>query len=143
MRTLSRPSFLFLLFLLIPSNNSFAESVSIWSPEDGYKNLDVTRKDRGHFSVYDYDRGTYLDAEVKNHGKEVEVYDYGTGEYKNYDLEKQPGGGLEVHEPYSGRYFDIDRNDVEKFDSREQDCERHSLWDSPHSLTGRSSIFDK
>lgn len=105
---------LILLLTLSLSATALPESIDVFDPDGGYRNFDVTRKDRDHFNIYDYERGAYLDAEIKRHGKEVEVFDYSEGTYKTYDLNHNFGGGLEVYDYESGKYFDVDRSDVEK-----------------------------
>ncbi len=113
------------LFLIVPVPGH-TEDISVWSAEGGYKNLDVTRESKGHYSIYDSERGTFLDAEVKDHGREVEVYDHDTGEYKTYDLEKQPGGGVEAYDSATGKYYDIDRRDAGKLMEKDHDCDHGS-----------------
>ena len=131
------------LFILLPYPLN-AEDISVWT-SDGYKSLDVKRKDKSHFEIYDFDRGTYLDAEVKRHGKEVEVYDYGSGNYKSYDLDKKPGGGFEAYDSETGKYFEIDRNDAEKLMPKHHDCDNGLLPRLPTlpGLPGLHSFDDE
>jgi len=126
MDTISIKALIVALPILMLAAPSPAETISVWSAEDGYKSLDVDRKGKDKFSIYDYDRGTYLDAEVKNHGKQVEVYDYDKGEYKTYDLKKGLGGGMSAYDWETGNSYDINRSDAEKLMKKGHDCDSDS-----------------
>lgn len=58
---------------------------------------------------YDYDSGTYVEIEKGNlvrPGSEIEIYDYGTGEYRNVEVQSIQGNGsgaeVEVHDYETG-----------------------------------------
>ncbi|NVZ10250.1 DUF5334 family protein [Allochromatium humboldtianum] len=67
---------------------------------------------------YDYDRGSYVEIEKGNlvrPGREIEYYDYGSGEYKYGDVESINSYGssveVEVYDSDAGEYrtFEMDR----------------------------------
>ncbi len=67
---------------------------------------------------YDYDRGSYVEIEKGNlvrPGREIEYYDYGSGEYKYGDVESINSYGssveVEVYDSDTGEYrtFEMDR----------------------------------
>jgi len=83
--------YLITAFLLVGSFNSYA-----W---DGY----------------DYETGSYVEIDKGNlvrSGEEIEVYDYDTSEYKNYEVESITGNGsgaeLEVYDYDTGEYRTLD-----------------------------------
>jgi hypothetical protein len=58
---------------------------------------------------YDYESGSYVEIDSGNlvrSGEEIEVYDYGAGEYKIVEVESISGSGsgveLEVYDPDTG-----------------------------------------
>jgi hypothetical protein len=60
---------------------------------------------------YDYDSGSYVEIEKGNlvrPGQEIEIYDYGTGEYKDVEVESVSGSGygaeVEVYDYETGDY---------------------------------------
>lgn len=66
---------------------------------------------------YDYQNGSYVEIGKGNlvrYGKEIEIYDYSTGEYKDVEVESIRGNGfsteVEVYDPETGenRTFDMD-----------------------------------
>lgn len=67
---------------------------------------------------YDYDKGSSVEIEKGNlvrEGQEIEIYDYGTGEYKNVEVQSITGSGsgveVEVYDSDTGenRTLDMDR----------------------------------
>ena len=67
---------------------------------------------------YDYDRGSYVEIEKGNlvrPGREIEYYDYGSGEYKYGDVESINSYGssveVEIYDSDTGEYrtFEMDR----------------------------------
>ncbi len=67
---------------------------------------------------YDYDTGSYIEIDEGNlvrPGKEIEYYDYGSGEYKYGDVESINGYGssveVEIYDSDTGEYrtFEMDR----------------------------------
>jgi len=67
---------------------------------------------------YDYDRGSYVEIEKGNlvrPGREIEYYDYGSGEYKHGDVESIDSYGssveVEIYDSDTGEYrtFEMDR----------------------------------
>ena len=64
---------------------------------------------------YDYESGSYVEIDKGNlvrSGEEIELYDYNTGEYKNYEVESITGDGsgaeLEVYDSDTGEYRTLD-----------------------------------
>jgi len=64
---------------------------------------------------YDYDKGSYVEIEKGNlvrPGEEIEIYDYGDGEYKNVEVESITGSGsgaeVEVYDHETGEYRTLD-----------------------------------
>ena len=62
---------------------------------------------------YDVDNGHSIEIEKGNlvrRGKDIEVYDYDTGEYKEYEVESVNGREVEVYDYDTGEYrtFDMD-----------------------------------
>ena len=60
---------------------------------------------------YDYESGSYVEIESGNlvrPGEDIEIYDYGTGEYKNVEVESISGSGsgteVEVYDYDTGEY---------------------------------------
>jgi len=50
---------------------------------------------------YDYDKGSYVEINKENlvrEGRDIEIYDYGTGEYKDVEIQSitESGSGAEV-----------------------------------------------
>lgn len=67
---------------------------------------------------YDYETGTYIEISKGNHvrpGRTIEVYDYGDGRYKDFDVEsiRQVGANVEIEvtdsETGEHRTFEMDR----------------------------------
>lgn len=66
---------------------------------------------------YDYNKGTYVEIERGNlvrEGEDIEVYDYGSGEYRNMTVQSMDDSGsgvdMEVYDNDSGEYrtFEMD-----------------------------------
>ena len=64
---------------------------------------------------YDYESGTYIEIDKGNlvrAGEEIEIYDYGTDEYINVEVESITGNGsgaeLEVYNYDTGEYRTLD-----------------------------------
>ena len=66
---------------------------------------------------YDYDRGSYIEIDKGNlvrPGNDIEIYDYGTGEYKDVEVESINRYGhsteVEVYDRSTGEYrtFEMD-----------------------------------
>jgi len=64
---------------------------------------------------YDYEKGSYVEIEKGNlvrPGEEIEIYDYGDGEYKNVEVESITGSGsgaeVEVYDHEIGEYRTLD-----------------------------------
>lgn len=60
---------------------------------------------------YDYDRGSYVEIEKGNlvrPGQDIEIYDYGSGEYRDVEVESITGSGsgaeVEVYDYSTGEY---------------------------------------
>ena len=67
------------------------------------------------WSGYDWETNSYVDIGKSNfvrRGKEIEVFDYNTGEYKNYEVEsiRRNGNNIELE------VYDWDNNDYRTFD---------------------------
>lgn len=69
---------------------------------------------------YDYDQGSYVEIEKGNlvrQGREIEFYDYGSGEYRYGDVESINSYGssveVEIYDQETGEYrtFEMDRED--------------------------------
>ena len=64
---------------------------------------------------YDYENGTYIEigrGNLVRSGNDIEVYDYGTGEYKDYEVQSVYNNEVEVYDYDTGEYrtFDMDEN---------------------------------
>ena len=64
---------------------------------------------------YDYDEGTYVeidDGNLVREGETIEIYDYGSGEYKDVEVESITGTGsgaeVEIYDPDTGEYRTLD-----------------------------------
>jgi hypothetical protein len=64
---------------------------------------------------YDYESGSYVGMEKGNHvqpGQDIELYDYGTGEYKDVEVQSIRGSGssaeVEVYDYDTGEYRTLD-----------------------------------
>ncbi len=64
---------------------------------------------------YDYEKGSYVEIEKGNlvrPGQDVEIYDYGTGEYKDVEVQSISGSGsgaeVEVYDYDKGEYRTLD-----------------------------------
>jgi len=64
---------------------------------------------------YDYEKGSYVEIEKGNlvrSGEEIEIYDYGDGEYKNVEVESITGSGsgaeVEVYDHDTGEHRTLD-----------------------------------
>lgn len=62
---------------------------------------------------YDDERGSYIEIEKGNlvrSGHDIEVYDYGTGQYKEYEVQSVNSHEVEVYDYDTGEYrtFDMD-----------------------------------
>jgi len=64
---------------------------------------------------YDYDKGSYVEIDKGNlvrEGQDIEIYDYGTGEYKNVEVQSVRGSGsgteVEVYDYDTGEYRTLD-----------------------------------
>lgn len=62
---------------------------------------------------YDVDTGSYIEIEKGNHVQEgniIEVYEYDTGEYKDYEVQCINSDELELYDIESGEYktFEMD-----------------------------------
>jgi len=64
---------------------------------------------------YDYDKGSYVEIDKGNlvrEGEDIEIYDYGTGEYKNVEVQSITGSGygaeVEVYDYDTGEYRTLD-----------------------------------
>lgn len=60
---------------------------------------------------YDYDKGSYVEIEKGNlvrPGQDIEIYDYGSGEYRDVEVESITGSGsgaeVEVYDYGTGEY---------------------------------------
>ena len=67
---------------------------------------------------YDYDKGSYIEIERGNlvrSGKEIELYDYGSGEYRYGDVESINRYGstveIEIYDHSSGEYRTFEMED--------------------------------
>lgn len=67
---------------------------------------------------YDYDKGAYIEIEKGNlvrPGRDIEIYDYSTGEYKDVEVESITGSGsgaeVEVYDYDTGEYRTLDMDD--------------------------------
>lgn len=69
---------------------------------------------------YDYNSGSYVEIEKGNlvrPGREIEFYDYGTGEYRHGSVETITNRGssveVEVYDQQTGEYrtFDMDKDE--------------------------------
>lgn len=67
---------------------------------------------------YDYDKGTFVEIDKGNlvrEGEDIQIYDYGTGEYKDVEVQSITGSGsgaeVEVYDNDTGEYrtFDMDQ----------------------------------
>ena len=67
---------------------------------------------------YDYEKGSYVEIEKGNlvrPGRDIEIYDYNTGQYKNVEVQSIQGQGssteVEIYDHDSGEYrtLDMDR----------------------------------
>lgn len=67
---------------------------------------------------YDWDKNTYVEIEKGNlvrRGREIEVYDYSTGQYKHYEVDnirsRTNHVDLDVYDSETGEYrqFEMDR----------------------------------
>ncbi len=64
---------------------------------------------------YDYDKGSYVEIDKGNlvrEGQDIEIYDYGTGEYKDVEVQSITGSGsgaeVEVYDYDTGEYRTLD-----------------------------------
>ena len=64
---------------------------------------------------YDYESGSYVEIDKGNlvrSGQDIEIYDYGTGEYKDVEVQSirgsGPGAELEVVDYDTGEYRTLD-----------------------------------
>ena len=62
---------------------------------------------------FDYDTGSFIEIEQGNlvrTGNDIEIYDYGTGSYKDVEVQSVGNGEVEVYDYESGAYrtFDMD-----------------------------------
>lgn len=64
---------------------------------------------------YDYEKGAYVEIEKGNlvrPGKDIEIYDYSTGEYKEVEVQSIEDHGssteVEIFDPSSGEYRTLD-----------------------------------
>lgn len=64
---------------------------------------------------YDYDKGSYVEIDKGNlvrEGQDIEIYDYGTGEYKDVEVQSITGSGsgaeVEVYDHETGEYRTLD-----------------------------------
>lgn len=64
---------------------------------------------------YDYDKGSYVEIEKGNlvrEGQTIEIYDYGTGEYKDVEVQSITGTGsgaeVEVYDNNTGESRTLD-----------------------------------
>jgi len=64
---------------------------------------------------YDYDKGSYVEIDKGNlvrEGRDIEIYDYGTGEYKDVEVQSITGSGsgaeVEVYDYNTGEYRTLD-----------------------------------
>ena len=64
---------------------------------------------------YDYESGSYIEIEKGNlvrSGNDIEIYDYDTNEYKEYEVESITGTGsgaeLELYDSDTGEYRTLD-----------------------------------
>lgn len=64
---------------------------------------------------YDYERGSHVEIEKGNlvrPGREIEIYDYGTGEYRNVEVQsirsRGSGAEVEVYDSDTGEYRTLD-----------------------------------
>jgi hypothetical protein len=62
---------------------------------------------------YDYEKGGYIEIEKGNlvrPGKEIEIYDYSDGEYKNVEVESVNSDEVEVYDNETGesRTFEME-----------------------------------
>lgn len=64
---------------------------------------------------YDYESGSYVEIDKGNlvrPGRDIEIYDYGTGEYKDVEVQSIRGSGsgaeVEVYDYDTGEYRTLD-----------------------------------
>ncbi|MCZ6804092.1 MAG: DUF5334 family protein [Proteobacteria bacterium] len=64
---------------------------------------------------YDYESGSYVEIEGGNlvrPGQDIEIYDYGTGEYRDVEVQSITGSGsgaeVEVYDYNTGEYRTLD-----------------------------------
>ena len=64
---------------------------------------------------YDYEKGSYVEIDKGNlvrPGQDIEIYDYGTGEYINVEVQSITGRGsgaeVEVYDYNTGEYRTLD-----------------------------------
>ena len=67
---------------------------------------------------YDWERNTYVEIGKGNlvrRGREIEVYDYSTGEYRNYEVDnirrRTNHVDLDVYDSETGEYRQFEMND--------------------------------
>ena len=64
---------------------------------------------------YDYEKGTYVEIDKGNlvrPGKDIEIYDYSTGQYKDVEVQSIRGSGsnteLEIYDYSTGEFRTLD-----------------------------------
>jgi len=60
---------------------------------------------------YNYEKGNYVDIEqgsVVREGNDIEIYDYGSGEYKTVEVSDFDGSEVEYIDPDTGETMTID-----------------------------------
>jgi hypothetical protein len=74
--------------------------------------------------VYDWQTGEYHDFDVKRRGRNIDVYDWSEGRYRDYSISP---GCREVYDWQTGNYLDVKPRDDDRFEVC--DWREHKYYD--------------